>query len=180
MKKLLIILLVALVIPVTCTLQAQEIKQSPTQLVLMASAWNDRQFSQPTELGMKLGVQTAIDGERGLWLRMLYAKWELQESQTTQSLSPSVMMDWYAGKRWTVYVDVGSEIYVDGNLDGSDPFAGVGASRRLWTDTREGFKIPAHLDVFGEMRFADGSGQITGSYVQINIGVKFGRSIRPE
>lgn len=177
MKKVLLILLVALILPVL--LQAQELKQSPTQAVFMGSAWNDNSFSAQTDFGLKAGLQTALDQGKGIWIRVLYAQWQLRPSQTTQAFTTSILTDWYIGKKWTFYIDFGGESYVDGPLTGTDLFAGVGTTRRVWTDNRPGYDIPAHLDLFGEIKFADGSGQITGSYVQINMGIKFGRGILP-
>ena len=177
MKKFLTILLIALILPVSCILKAEELKQSPTQAVFMGSGWNDNSFSESMDFGLKAGLQTALDEDKGIWIRVLYSQWQLRPSQTTQAFTTSILTDWYVGKKWTYYMDFGGESYVDGPLTGTDLFAGMGVTRRIWTDSRPGYDIPAHVDLFGEIKFADGSGQVTGSYVQLNVGVKFGRNV---
>lgn len=191
MKRLTIITLAVLLL-LPLSMKAQQLEESSTQLVLMGSAWNDDNLVRGFDAGFKLGVQTSLDAGKGLWLRATYAEWNLTDvdrsllseeepdpAANARSMGLSVLMDWAIGKKWKFYVPLGAEVYVDGPLTGTDLFAGVGASRRIWTfEKTAGVTIPAHFDGFVDLTFADGSGQFAGNYIQVNLGIKIGKPVK--
>lgn len=192
MRKFLIVLTIALLLPISMVAQAQMLEESSTQLVLMGSAWNDNGLVRGFDAGFKFGVQTSLDAAKGLWLRATYAEWNLTDidratlsaeepdpAANVRSIGLSGLLDWAVGKKWKIYVPLGAEIYVDGPLTGTDLIVGVGASRRIWTfDKTEGIRIPAHFDIFADLSFADGSGQFAGNYIQLNLGIKIGKPMK--
>ena len=180
-RKLLIVLAVLLVLPVT--MKAQELRQSPMQFVAMFSGWTDNTFSSGVDAGFKAGFQTPLDHGRGLWVRTMYDKWRLHpvpegENSTSQSISMTVLWDWYIGKKWDIYFEMGPDFYLDGPLTGTDWGGGIGASRRFWTGNQENVTVQPHFDIFTEVSFKDGSGQFSGDYLQLNLGVKFGTAAK--
>jgi hypothetical protein len=130
------------------------------------------------DFGIKTGLQIRIDGSRGMWLRTVYSRIGLGPDGPSEAIAPSLLIDWYAGKKWKFYLDGGAQHYVGGPLEDTDLFWGLGVSRRIWTaPLTYGYKIPFHLDGFAEVTFDDGSGQIYGNYMQINVGIKAGKPI---
>ncbi|MCK5641240.1 MAG: hypothetical protein KAJ19_10595 [Gammaproteobacteria bacterium] len=172
MKRVILLLAVLLALPFC--LRATE---SPTQLVLMGSGWSDNNFSQTMDFGFKTGIQTSLDADKGMWFRATYSRWNLKPQETTHAMSVSTLMDWYVAPKWSFYLQFGGEVYIDGALQGLDMFTGFGVSWRLWT-AKEIATIPAHFNLFSEIVFADGSGQFSGDYVQLNLGLRFGRSVK--
>lgn len=173
---LIIVLLCLLAWPILSPV-AEELKESPLQAVLMGSGWTDNNFSEGLSGGITAGIQTSLDADRGLWLRVLYSRYNFGPSEAGESISISALMDWYLGKKWKFYLDFGPEFNVAGPLSGTDYFTSVGASRRLWTSDDPNLITQAHLDGFLEISFNDGSEQTSGNYLQLNIGLKFGRPI---
>lgn len=194
MRKVLIILTIALLLPISMAVRGETLQESSTQIVLMGSAWNDDNLVRGFDAGVKIGVQTSLDAGKGLWLRATYAEWNItgidkselsaeepDPSANSRSIGISALMDWAVGKKWKFYVPLGAEIYVDGPLTGTDLLVGLGASRRIWTfDKTPGVAIPAHFDVFTDLTFADGDGQFAGNYIQLNIGVKIGKPVKSQ
>ncbi|MCK5604023.1 hypothetical protein KAR91_19205 [Candidatus Pacearchaeota archaeon] len=194
MRKFLIVLIIALLLPVSMAIRAETLQESPIQLVLMGSAWNDDNLIRGFDAGFKFGVQTSFDAAKGLWLRATYAEWNLTDidkatlseeepdpAANARSVGLTGLLDWAIGKKWKFYVPLGAEIYFDGPLTGTDLFVGVGASRRVWTfDKTPGVSIPAHFDLFADLTFADGSGQFSGNYIQLNLGFKIGKPVKTQ
>ncbi len=172
-KLIFLALAVLLLLPIGPT--AQELKESPLQAIVMGSGWTDDGFTTGLSGGIKAGFQMPMDTDRGLWLRTLYSRYNFHPEETGESISLAVLMDWYIGKSWKFYFDVGPEFHLDGPLTGTDYFSSIGVMRRMWTSNSAKFSVPAHLDMFAEISFNDGSGQFAGDYLQLNIGFKFGR-----
>ncbi len=191
MKRLTMIILAALLL-LPLSINAQELQESSTQIVLMGSAWSDDGLVRDFDAGFKFGVQMPLDLDRGLWLRVSYAEWnitgvdksllpdpEADPSANARSFGITMLMDWAIGKKWKFYVPVGGEMYFDGPLVDTDMFIGFGASRRILTFDKAGdMKIPAHIDGFVDITFADGSGQFSGNYIQLNLGIKIGKPVK--
>ena len=104
---------------------------------------------------------------------------EDESDRQVQAISTSVLMDFFLGKKWKFYVDVGAQNYVSGENTNTDLFGGIGASRRIWTGDRptaNSESVPASFDAFGEISLTDADGNATGSYAQLNFGVKFNQA----
>lgn len=185
MKRICLFCAILCLIPLA--IEAQPVQSSPSQLVFMGSGWTDDSFSAGMNGGLKFGALIPLDKGRGLWLRPTYSRWNLQRVEAevgngeddSHSFGVTAIMDYYVGKKWSIYLTlIGAETYTDGPLQGTDLFTGLGTYRRLWTAGDNDDLIPAHLDFFGEVIFADGSGQFSGNYLQLNIGLKFGRPVQ--
>lgn len=187
MKKLIILLAVMLLLPFSIIIKAQELQQSGTQLFIMGSGFTDDQFKGSFDAGIKLGIQGRVDKTAGIWGRLTYKQFNLTDrgdttlypaddsGKSSQSLGIEFIKDYFIGKKLTIYLLGGGDFYVDGPLQGTDYFFGLGVARRLWTLGGDNYKILPHLDAFFDIDFSDGSGQFRGNYVQLNIGLKFGK-----
>lgn len=161
------------------TASAQQVEEGPLVGVLMASGWIEDDFSGKTwGGGLKLGLQTKIDSDRGLWFRSVYTRVPFGPSKNVEALSTSILSEWYAGKNFSVYVDLGLENYVEGDLTGTDGFAGFGLSKILWTGKGEDWIFPPIARLFGELVLTDADAQITGNFVQVNIGLTFSKPVK--
>lgn len=178
MKKYLILALVAIAVllPFSATV-GQGLPESPVQGILAFSAWSDDAVSDGFNGGVNMGVQVPIATQRGMWLRLTYKQWNIKPQGTNKGFGVSILSDWYMGKKLTFYVMPGADSHIEGPLEGTDFFFGMGATRRLWTSNEAFYSTQAHLDVFAEVIMNDGSGQFSGNYIQLNVGIKFGRPI---
>lgn len=149
------------------------------QGLIMGSAQSDAGLQEEINGGFKIGGQFLLDKDRGLWLRTIYSEWNMKPIDGIQSLQTCALIEWYLGKLWSFYGMAGAESYLSGENTGSDLFVGFGASRRVWTAEFIGpaSSIPAHADVFAEMSFTDADGEATGNFLQVNVGVAFGKSV---
>lgn len=178
MKKLLILSLVAVAVllPFEVTV-GQGLVESPVQGVLAFSGWSDDGISDGFNGGLNMGIQVPIATQRGMWLRTTYKQWNIKPQGTNKSFGVSVISTWYMGKRLNWYIMPGADSHIDGPLTGTDFFFGTGVFRRLWTSNEDYYLTQAHLDAFAEIILDDGSGQFSGNYIQLNVGIKFGRPI---
>lgn len=176
-KLLIAGLLLLLIVPVSF---AQK-KSSPIQAVLIGSAQTDADMQEEINGGFKIGGQFLLDKDRGLWLRTIYSDWNMKPIEGIQSLQSAALIEWYVGKMWSLYGMAGAESYLSGENTGTDLLLGFGMTRRVWTSKAEGFgpltDIPAHIDMFGEISFTDADGQATGNFIQVNVGVAFGKAM---
>ncbi len=175
MKKL-VILAALLLLPVSATF-GQGLTESPVQGILAFSGWSDDGVSDGFSGGVNMGIQVPIATQKGMWLRTTYKQWNIKPQGTNKSFGVSILSHWYLGKRMNFYVMPGADSHVDGPLTGTDFFFGAGASRRIWTSEEAYYTTQAHVDVFAEVILDDGSGQFSGNYIQVNVGIKFGRPI---
>lgn len=177
MKRYLILaVLVFALLPIQVSL-AQGLVESPVQGILAFSGWSDDGISDGFNGGVIVGLQVPIASQRGMHLRVGYKQWNIRPQGTNKGFGVSVLSDWYLGKQLTFYVMPGADTHIEGPLEGTDFFFGAGASRRLWTSNEDYYTTQAHLDVFAEIILDDGSGQFSGNYIQLNVGIKFGRPI---
>ena len=178
MNKRLILSLVAVAVllPFEATM-GQGLAESPVQGILCFSGWSDDGISDGFSGGVNMGIQVPIATQRGMWLRTTYKQWNIKPQGTNKSFGISILSNWYMGKKWTFYVMPGADSHVDGPLTGTDFFFGAGAHRRIWTSNEPYYSTQGHLDAFAEIILDDGSGQFSGNYIQLNVGIKFGRPI---
>jgi len=124
-----------------------------------------------TDFGGRLGFQIPFDSDRGMTLRMVYSHIDLGESKMT-TIAPTMLWEWYLGKKWDIWWTLGGEAYLDGPNEGFDYVTGFGVSRKIATINKD-WPSPASLEGFGEITFTDASGEATGSYAKLNLGVVF-------
>ena len=142
----------------------------------MGSFWVEDGLDKETwGAGMKVGIITPLDSDKGLSLRVGYSKIHFGPSEPIDVFEPSALMSWYVGKKWDIYALVGAEAYIKGGegMSGTDFIMGLGGSRIIWTDSDSKLPIPAQAKIFAEIILADADEQPTGSYAQVNIGFSF-------
>lgn len=179
--KLFIVLILPMLL-MTCFMQpvaAQEDvpEQSPFAFVLMGSGFVEDNFDQDTwGGGVKLGFLQKLDKTKGLYLRTLYSRFEFGEkSALTHSLDYSLLLKWYAGRKWDIYMNLGASTHIGGEFSGTDPIGGVGFSRIIYTDDSGNNTKPFTAKAFFEIDLADSDGQLAGNYAQVNIGFTLAR-----
>lgn len=170
MKRLLLTLLVLTMLPISVTFAQTEGNMAG---LLYGSVWTEDNFDN-THGGLKLGMQTAIDQEKGVWLRVVYSQYNF-DPEPIQTLGISGIFQWYAGKKVNFWFVTGTEAYMDGVNDGADLFTGLGFSRSIWTVNNSDWAIAPKVSMFGEVTFTDAGGQSTGNFVQFNLGLSFNR-----
>lgn len=177
MKKVLLIALVAGLLAATAFTQTVPLKESGTSLYAMASGWGVNNFKE-VGAGLNVGFITSIDKDRGIFLRVGYSSlnFGVDRGGLTQSVQAMPGLTWYVGKKWVVWVSGGLAGYTTGENSGADALGGIGFSRRIWTSDDATKLVPANLDLFAEVLFTDGGGQPTGSFGQINFGIKLGKA----
>jgi hypothetical protein len=155
--------------------QTPQIKENSLYGYCMASTWTTDKFSSANG-GISLGTIISIDADRKLSLRTGYSSLNFGENNDVQLIEIMPLLSWYIGEKWTFYATGGICGYVSGPDDGIDARGGFGASRRLWTDNKFVGKIPASFDIFGELILTQARDQITNGYMQVNLGIRFGKS----
>lgn len=124
--------------------------------------------------GIDVGLAIPIDGER-LALSGLYKKAEFG-NKTLQSVRVSLLLSWYVGKKWRIYVPVGGDAPLTEDTQG-DYFSGLGVSRRIFTANDPDYLVPLSIDGFVHFTTADPSGE--GSNInQITIGILVSKPVR--
>lgn len=181
MKKLLLaLLLLALVaIPLKVTF-AQAPTPGPLAVVAMGSGWIDKEIDgDGWGAGIKLGGQVTLDSDRDWTLRTVYTRMSFGDEPDIGSITISGLSRWGMGKKWDIYLTYGAEAYTSGPFTGSDPFAGIGAARTLWTGPTEGLQHPMFIKGFIEFTAADAE-DLNGvsSYMQINIGITMSKPVK--
>ncbi len=139
--------------------------------VLFGTVWTDDGFEN-AHVGLKIGAQTVLDHDKGLWLRTIYTQYNF-DPEPLRTLQTAAMLDWYVGKKWKVWFLTGVDSYLAGENTGADLFGGFGLSRRMATFQNVDRSIPANVDMFAELSFTDADEQRTGNFMQVNIGVVF-------
>ena len=164
MKRLLLTLLVLTVLPISASYAEG----------LTGCAFGTVQTNDGFESingGARFGFITPFDQGRDMYLRIVGGSVNLGESDIS-TIQAVMMMKWYIGKRWDVWWTIGGDSYIGGDNRGTDMITGLGVSRKVAT-LNKGWSQPTVLRGFFEMSFTDASGQSTGKYGQINIGVAF-------
>lgn len=177
MRKILI-LAALLLLPFSISLKAGE--HAPLKGVLMGTMTVNDNFDADTwSGGFKIGTLVSIDSEKGMFLRTMFTRSSYGPSEDDiESISISVLSEWYLGKKFGFYATFGGDTYVSGDFSGTDPFLGFGLTKPVWTDSDASFKIPAQIDLFFELNFQDGAGQPTGGYNQVNFGLIFSKPVK--
>lgn len=155
-----------------------KLQESGTSLVLMGSTFTNDKFKSVSG-GIKFGGILPLLPDQGIYLRTVYSRFNFGKDSAMSNIETQALSDWYLGKKWKLYVMLGGATYTGGENGGTDFIAGVGASRRIWTAAYEVGAISAGLDVYGEISFTDATGQNTGSFAQLNIGLKFNKGKGP-
>ena len=156
---------------------AQALTESGFSGVAQFAAFTPNNFESVSG-GFKLGVMTAVDADKSIFIRTVYNQFNVGPDKPLSSMEVAALTDWNVGKKWKIYALGGAQAYLGGENSGTDLMGGVGLSRRIWTDGSTLFPIPASLDLFLEGTGTDASGQVTGSYYQINFGFKFNKAGR--
>lgn len=162
---------------VTDTITRTRLEESGTSLVLMTSAFTDSKFEDFSG-GLKLGGILPFDDGHTIFVRVIYSRINFgKNKEDLESLQGTMLMDWYLGSKWKFYATVGADKYLSGPNSGADFAAGVGLSRRIWTDQEPILSlIPASFDLYGELMLTDATKQETGTFVQLNVGLKFNKA----
>lgn len=163
----------------TVPVLAQQTEQGPLVGVIMGSGWiNDHLDGDSWGGGFKTGLQTQLDAERGLWLRTVYTRVPFGPSQEVQSVTISAISEWWMGKKWGIFANLGAEAYVDGDLKGLDGFAGFGISRTVWTGEGDQYLFLPQARLFGEVVFVDADQEAVSNFIQLNIGLTFSKPVK--
>lgn len=152
---------------------AQEPATEPVQIVGSVCALSDQQFSQQMDFGLKLGTIVPLDGGKNMYLRTLYSRWNFRPNSPIQSIKINLLVEYWLGKGWWVYGLGGGDFFVGGDNKGGDWSGGFGGAKTILTVHNDQKVQDGRLDVFADIDFTDASGQVTGSYFQLNFGVKF-------
>jgi hypothetical protein len=157
---------------VTTTTTLEESGQS---LILMTSGFTDNKFKSFGG-GFKIGGQMTVNEAKDEWVRVIYAQFNVG-ADPIQALELSALQDYYVGSKWKLYLMLAGTTYIGGDNNGTDFSAGFGLSRRVWTaKDASATHIPFGVDLYGEMIFTEGSGQPSGSFAQINLGIKLNKA----
>lgn len=174
MKKLLILTcLIALALPMVSQAQTTKLQETGTSLILMNSVFTDSKLKDFSG-GIKIGTILPLDKDKGLFLRTCYSRFNFGPNNQMSSVEVTALSDWYIGHLWKLYALMGGNAYTGGDNNGTDLIAGIGLSRRIWTEPLS-TGIPAGLDLYGEISFTDATGQTIESFAQLNFGVKFNK-----
>lgn len=164
MKRFLLILLVLTVLPLS-------ISYAQGMIGCAFGTIQTNDGFKSVDGGARVGFITPLDASRDMYIRIVGGSVNLGEGDIT-TIQAVLMMKWYLGKKWDLWWTIGGDSYVGGDNKGTDLITGLGASRKLATLNKE-WSEPAVLRGFFEMSFTDASGQSTGRYGQINIGLAF-------
>ena len=183
MKK---ILLALIILVMAMPVMAQDVEMSPLTGVVMGSAYYDVDgvFNDGSDSrwggGAKVGFLVDLGGDRGLYLRTVYNKITVGNSQSTQSMQVAMLIDWYVGKKWSFYINAGGENYLGGgDYTGTDPFAGVGFSRIIWSNDDPSWQFQPVVKMFAEVLMTDSEDiSPTGNYAQLNVGFTFSKPLK--
>lgn len=170
-------LLLVMISSMSANAQTEQPEQSPFAIVLMGTGYVQDDFDQNTwGGGVKLGYLMQLDKTKGLYIRSLYSRFTFgEENELTHSLDNSLLLEWYAGRKWNIYMNLGASTHIGGEFSGTDPVGGIGFSRIIYTDDSGNNTKPFTVKTFLEVDLADSDGQTTGNYAQVNIGFTLAR-----
>ena len=124
MKKLLLVLIIFAILPAMSFATDKDLVEGNLSILLMGSVWTGDKF-ETVEGGIKIGSQYRISEEKGMWFRTIFSQWNIggaedESDRQVQAISTSVLMDFFLGKKWKFYVDVGAQNYVSGENTNTD------------------------------------------------------------
>ena len=166
-----LILAIALLIPTGLFAQAQE--DAPYKLFGMGTLTTNKDFSETPRGSFEVGA--IFDWGNGLSFRSSYQQINFCGYDDAKSLNNAVMLDWFLGKDFYIYILFGLATNIDGQYQGSDAFTGFGVSMSVWKWYQDGTFIPGGVDIFAEIKSVDY--ELLDNSFQFNIGFTISKPV---